>query len=110
MIANPCLTKEIGALEKLERILNLLVKEKPENRMKIANLISDFANKSLSEKKMKLSEEVEEILIECLDLNHWDNIELPPTLTIKEIRDSMLPNVKRIVEAKKSVLRIKKDF
>ena len=97
-------------MERLKSLLLLLLRKAPEHRKEIANSISEFARNVLMNKKIKLSEEADELLVGCLDLDHWGDPELPQTLSIKEIRQKIIPQIEGILKASQRFgVRIRKD-
>lgn len=79
-----------GLIELLEK----LISSPKDLQEKVANEISSYAEKNL---KNNLPEDVEELLVHCLDLDHWGWEELPPTLTIDDIKREFLPEVRKIL-------------
>ena len=75
--------------------LHKLINTSPQKRLHLAYFISNYCQKNLE--KYNLSMEIEELFIQCLDLDHWGDKELPPTLSIKEIRESFIPEIQRMI-------------
>ena len=80
-----------GLLSKLYKFNNA----SPQKRLSLAYQISKYSHENL--KKHNLPMEIEEIFVQCLDMNHWNDKKLPPTLTIEEIRESFIPDIRKII-------------
>jgi hypothetical protein len=88
-------TEERRILKSLERKFYQLLEVSEVEKKKIANGISKYCGKMLS--KYKMTENVEEVLVHCLDLDHWGWEEIPPTLTLEEIRKRFLPEIRSLL-------------
>lgn len=81
----------------LEGLLGRLCKfscASPAERFELAGKVSEYCNRSL--KKHDLPVQIEEIFVECLDLDHWGEKKLPPTLTLKGIRGRLIPKIENL--------------
>lgn len=92
---------KVAVANNLIKLLKKFVNSTNHEKENISVLISDYCQDILlaNEKvKNKLPLDLEEILESCLDLNHWGDEDIPPTLTIKEIKVEIIPQLKKIAE------------
>lgn len=85
----------VKILEKLAEMLEKLLNTPEKERERIANMVSDYCAESIYNVK---DDRVEDILVSCLDLDHWGWKELPPSLTIDDIRNEVLPEVRKLIK------------
>lgn len=95
-------TNEVKILKDLITLLEKLVSGDESAQEENANAICSYCEK-IHMKHKDLSDELEELLVSYMDLDHWGWDELPPSYTLEEIRDQELPLVRRMLKERLKV-------